>query len=127
MTPSQTPPTLVPLRLDWELLLALFAYAAASTADYLLTYVGLATGEIRELNPLLVGYIGHLGPHLGLLFPKVLLALLAVVPASLYLSAMHRDGRTRVKPQHLLYPGALFTVLAPAHWVLLQCWAAPAG
>ena len=110
------------IRPDWEFWLALFTYAAASVADYLLTVSGLMTREIRELNPLLRAYIAHWGEAWGLLIPKVILGCLVVAAASLYLHAMHRTRRTRIRPQHLLYPGALFTALAPAHWVVLKLW-----
>ncbi len=111
-----TPPCL----LDWELAVALLTYAAASVADYLLTLAGLLGREVRELNPLLRAYIDHLGAPWGLFVPKVILGLAVVGAASLYLHAMHRQRRTRIRPQHLLYPGALFTALAPAHWVALK-------
>ena len=38
---------------DVDLALALFTYAAASATDFLLTFTGLLSKEIRELNPFL--------------------------------------------------------------------------
>ncbi len=105
-----------------ELAVALLTYAAASAADYFLTLAGLVGAEVRELNPVLNAYIDVLGPSWGLLVPKILLGSTAVVAASLYLHAMHRRRRTRVRAQHILYPGALFTALAPLHWVVLKAW-----
>lgn len=115
------------LGLDWELGVALAAYAAASVADYLLTLTGLLGREIRELNPLLNLYIEHFGAQHGLIIPKLLLGFTAVTASSLYIHAMHQRGKTRLRAQHLLYPGALFTALAPLHWVVLKYWHGPWG
>lgn len=108
------------LSLDWDLALALFAYAAASLSDYLLTLAGLLGREIRELNPLLNAYIDLLGAAYGLMVPKLLLGLVVVPAASLYIHAMYRQNRTRIRAEHILYPGALFTVFASLHWVILK-------
>ncbi len=115
------------LGLDWEFGVALAAYGAASLADYLLTLTGLLGREIRELNPLLNFYIEHFGPSHGLIIPKLLLGFTAVAASSLYIQAMHRRGRTRLRAQHILYPGALFTAFAPLHWVILKYWQGPFG
>jgi hypothetical protein len=126
----QTRPRRGPLRslgLDWEFGVALMAYGAASLADYLLTLTGLLDREIRELNPLLNLYIEHFGAQHGLIIPKLLLGFTAVTASSLYIQAMHRKGKTRLRAQHLLYPGALFTALAPLHWVVQKYWHGPWG
>ncbi len=109
-------------RPDWDLALALIAYAAASASDYLLTLAGLLGREIREVNPLLRAYIEHFGPAQGLLISKLLLGGAVVLASSLYLHAMHRQRRTRLRAEHILYPGALFTALAPLHWLVLKQW-----
>ena len=108
--------------LDWDLILALTAYSAASAADYFLTLAGIVGNEVRELNPLLQVYIEHLGAPYGLMVPKLLLGFSVVLASSLYIHAMHRRNRTRITAQHILYPGALLTVLAPLHWVVLKAW-----
>lgn len=107
---------------DWELVLAILVYAAASTTDYLLTLAGLIGEEVRELNPLLNAYIEHLGVYRGLLVPKLLLGVMVVLSASLYIHVMHRRNRTRIRAQHILYPGAVLTVVAPLHWIVLKAW-----
>jgi len=111
-------------RPDWDLALALLAYAAASTSDYFLTLTGLLGREIREFNPLVRAYIEHFGPAQGLLISKMLLGGTVVLASSLYLHAMHRQRKTRLRAEHILYPGALFTALAPLHWVILKEWPA---
>ena len=113
--------------LDWEFGVALAAYAAASVADYLLTLVGLLGREIRELNPLLNVYIEHFGAQHGLIIPKLLIGFTVVTASSLYIQAMHQQGKTRLRAQHLLYPGALFTALAPLNWLVLKYWHSPWG
>ena len=110
------------LGLDWEVGVALAAYAAASVSDYLLTLVGLLGREVRELNPLLNTYIQHFGAQQGLIIPKLLLGFTVVAASSIYIQAMHRKGKTRLRAQHVLYPGALFTALVPLHWVVLKYW-----
>ena len=107
---------------DVDLALALFAYAAASATDFLLTYSGLLSNEVRELNPFLNAYIAQFGEAWGLLLPKLILGLLVTTTTSLYLHAKHRQRLTRMRPQYILYGGALFTVLAPLHWVILKEW-----
>ncbi|GAB4282316.1 MAG: hypothetical protein Kow0092_37400 [Deferrisomatales bacterium] len=107
---------------NWDMALALLTYAAASAADYLLTLTGLLTREIRELNPLLNVYIDHLGPAWGLLVPKLLLGFTVVLASSLYIHDRHRRRLTRVRAEYVLYGGALFTALAPLHWVVLKHW-----
>jgi hypothetical protein len=111
----------------WDLALALLAYTAASAADYLLTLSGLIGEEIRELNPILNLYIDHFGACYGLLVPKVLLGVMVVLASSIYIHAMHQQRRTRIRAEHILYPGALFTVLTPLHWVVLKSWAEMGG
>lgn len=106
----------------WEIGVALFTYAAASAADYLVTLSGLLDRQIRELNPFLNLYIEHLGPVWGLLVPKVLLGGTVVLSSSLYLHAMYRSRRTRLRPEVILYAGAVFTALAPLHWIFLDLW-----
>jgi len=115
------------LGLDWEVGVALAAYGAASLSDYLLTLVGLLGREIRELNPLLNLYIEHFGAARGLFIPKLLLGFTVVAASSLYIHAMHRNGKTRLRAQHLLYPGALFTAIAPLNWVIAKYWQGPWG
>ena len=107
---------------DVDLVLALFAYAAASATDFLLTFTGLLSKEIRELNPFLNAYIAHFGEAWGLLLPKLILGLLVTTTTSLYLHAKHRQHLTLMRPQYILYGGALFTLLAPLHWVILKEW-----
>ncbi len=107
---------------DVDLALALFTYAAASATDFLLTFPGLLSKEIRELNPFLNAYIVHFGEAWGLLLPKLILGLLVIVTTSLYLHAKHRQHLTRMRPQYILYGGAMFTLLAPLHWVILKEW-----
>ena len=107
---------------DVDLVLALFAYAAASATDFLLTFTGLLSKEIRELNPFLNAYISHFGEAWGLLLPKLILGLLVTATTSLYLHAKHRQHLTLMRPQYILYGGALFTLLAPLHWVILKEW-----
>lgn len=108
--------------LDWDLGLALLAYVAASTSDYLLTMAGLAGREVRELNPLLLSYMDALGASWGLMLPKLLLGCTAVLASSLYIHAMYRQRRTRIRAEYILYPGAIFTVLAPLQWIVLKYW-----
>ncbi len=108
--------------LDWDLALALLAYAAASVSDYLLTLTGILASEVRELNPFLNAYIDHLGVTYGLLVPKLLLGGTVVLASSLYLHAMHRARRTRVRPEYILYSGALLTTGIPLHWLVLKHW-----
>jgi len=115
------------LGFDWEVGVALAAYGAASLSDYLLTLAGLLGREIRELNPLLNLYIEHFGAAQGLIIAKLLLGFTAVAASSLYIHAMHRKGRTRLRAQHLLYPGALFTALAPLNWVIAKYLQGPWG
>ena len=107
---------------DVELALALFTYAAASVADFLLTFPGLLSREIRELNPFLNAYIVHFGEAWGLILPKLILGLTVIATTSLYLHAKHRQHLTRMRPQYILYGGAMFTLLAPLHWVILKEW-----
>jgi hypothetical protein len=83
---------------DVDLALALFAYAAASATDFLLTFPGLRANEIRELNPVLNAYIAHFGMAWGLLLPKLILGLLVIVTTSLFLHAKHRQHLTRSSP-----------------------------
>lgn len=109
-------------RIDWDFSMALFAYAAASLSDYLITMSGLLQKELREMNPLLQAYIEHFGEVYGLLVPKLLLGLTVVLASSIYIRAMHRRRLTRLRAEHILYPGALFTAVAPASVVILQNW-----
>jgi len=124
MTMTTAAPHPAPRRfaIDWDFALALFAYAAASLSDYLITMSGLVQKELREMNPLLQGYIEHFGEVYGLIFPKVLLGVTVVLASSIYIRAMHRRHRTRLRAEHILYPGALFTAVAPASVVILQNW-----
>lgn len=108
---------------DLDLVIALFTYAAASAADYFLTLSGIIGKEVKELNPVLNAYIDHFGAGFGLLVPKFILGVTVVFAVSIYLHAMHKENRTKIKPQHILYPGSIFTVLAPLHWVVLKALA----
>ncbi len=110
------------IHFDADLALALLAYVAASVADYLFTLSGLITHEIRELNPILNAYIDHFGATYGLLIPKLILGIMVVFASSLYLQTMYKEKHTKIKPQHILYPGAILTIIAPLHWVILKAF-----
>ena len=114
-------------RYPLELLLAFATYMAASAADYLLTVSGLAAREIRELNPLLEACICSFGAERGLLAAKVFISLTAILGSTLYLHTMYRKQKVRIHVKWLLYAGAVFTALAPLHYVLRREWLALLG
>lgn len=105
------------LHLDWEIVVAFLTYAAASASDCLVTLTGLLDRQVRELNPVLNGYIEHFGVAYGLVLPKALIGATVILASTLYIHSMHRAHRTRVRAEYILYGGALFTALAPLHWL----------
>jgi hypothetical protein len=106
------------LSFDLDVTLAFLVYVAASFSDFLMTRAGLVRNEIVELNFIIRGCVDALGISAGILVPKFILAFTAVLAGTVYLNHQYKRNRTRIKPQYILYPGALLTACVGASWVL---------
>ena len=91
-------------------------YIAANVIDYLFTIQGIDGNPFREANPILRGYIEFFGAVSGILICKLLICI-GVISAMRVVHIAHREKRTRLRAEYILYGGAILTTLGGSLWL----------
>ena len=97
--------------------MASLAYIAANVIDFLLTVPGVENNPLQEGNPVMRGYIDLFGARCGILICKLLVCI-GVICAMRVINLAHREKRTRLRAEYILYGGAILTTLAGSLWLL---------
>lgn len=103
---------------DLQVMIAFLVYLTASMLDYFFTVSGLISHQIVEINAIIRYFIDLFGIHIGILFPKAMIAFTIILGATIYLNREYKEKRTGVKPQYILYSGAFLTSAIGASWLL---------
>jgi hypothetical protein len=106
-------------RVFWDnpnFILASLAYVAAHMIDYLFTVPGIRHTVFREGNPIIQVYIDLFGLEIGLLSYKLLVCA-AVIIGMKAVDLACEGKKARIRPEHILYGGAILTTLGGALWL----------
>ena len=91
-------------------------YITANVIDYLFTIRGIDGNPFREANPILREYIQLFGAVSGILICKLLICI-GVISAMRVVHLAHREKRTRLRAEYILYGGAILTTLGGSLWL----------
>jgi uncharacterized membrane protein len=97
-------------------IISTLTYIAANVIDYLFTIRGIDGNPLREANPILRGYIELFGTVSGILICKLLICI-GVISAMRVVHLAHREKRTRLRAEYILYGGAILTTLGGSLWL----------
>ena len=97
--------------------IATSAYITANVIDYLLTVAGVEDMPYREGNPIIQIYIEFFGARYGVLICKLLICI-GVVCAMRVIYLAHKENKTWVRAEYILYGGAILTTLGGFLWLL---------
>lgn len=100
-------------------------YTLASVVDTIITALYLQTSQVTEANPIIDYLIQNYGLSKGLILPKI--AGLGVILGSCYcLQKGYEQGKTfmntglKIRPENVIYPLAILTCLASAHYPIFN-------
>ncbi len=99
-----------------DFIMASLTYIAANAIDYLFTVPGVKSDPLREGNPLIRGYIDLFGAEYGVLVCKLLLCI-GVISAMRVIDLAHREKRTWLRAEYILYGGAILMTLSGLLWL----------
>ena len=96
--------------------MASLMYIAANVIDYLFTVSGIESNPLREGNPVLQEYINLFGARHGILICKLLLCI-GVISAMIVIDLAHREKKTRLRAEYILYAGAILMTSGGLLWL----------
>ena len=95
---------------------SMLVYIAANVIDYLFTVQGVGDNPLREANPIIRTYIELFGAIHGVLICKMLICT-GVIAAMKVVHIAHRQKRTKLRADYILYGGAILTTLGGSLWL----------
>jgi len=95
---------------------ATLMYITANVIDYLLTVRGVGENPLQEANPIIRSYIELFGAIHGVLICKMLICT-GVIAAMKVVHITHRQKRTKLRADYILYGGAILTMLGGSLWL----------
>lgn len=96
-------------------ILASLVYVTAHVIDFLFTVPGVKHTMFEEGNPIIQGYIDLFGLEYGILSYKLLVCA-AVILGMKAVDLACEERKVRLRPEYILYGGALLTTLGGALW-----------
>jgi hypothetical protein len=95
---------------------ATLMYIVANVIDYLFTIQGVGNNPLREANPIVRLYIDLFGAIHGVLICKLLICA-GVIVAMRVVHIAHRERRTKLRADYILFAGAILTTLGGSLWL----------
>jgi len=100
-----------------DLRIANYVYLAASLIDFVSSAVGIKTGQVEEMSPVIKPYIQELGPY-GIFIPKSLIAYGSITLLNFLNNQPIFKNKIKFKAKPTLYASSAITGITGLSWLI---------